>query len=183
MKFSEIHIGLLPKGDKRAYLLLYEDFFSALCNFVISFGLSSEEAKDIVQETFCKLNGNQSIPKGMNSFRAYLYASVRNRSLNYLRDEKRRRAHESVYTSLLDDMLIFDKIAENELYRQMRMFLMEMPPQCRNIFKRVLNGDTSEKIAVDLNISVETVKTQRKKAKRIIKDKYALIYKTICIFL
>ena len=44
-----------------------------------------------------------------------------------------------------------------------------------------LSGDTSEKIAADLKLSVETVKTQRKKAKRILRERYALLFKTFGI--
>ncbi len=183
MKFSELHISLLSKGDKRAFFLLYDNFFTALTIFVQNFGLSKDESEDIVQDVFCRLNNNYTLPDNLNAFRSYLYTSVRNKSLNYIRDEKRRRMNESVFAELRDDLLIFDKIVENELYRQMHLLLNEMPPQCKNIFQRVLNGDTSEKIAKDLNLSIETVKTQRKKAKRILREKYFLVYKSLYTFL
>lgn len=57
----------------------------------------------------------------------------------------------------------------------------ELPEQCKNIFQRTLSGDTSEKIAADLKLSVETVKTQRKKAKRILRERYTLLFKTFGI--
>lgn len=183
MKFSELHISLLSKGDKSAFFLLYDNFFTALTIFVQNFGLSKDESEDIVQDVFCRLNNNYTLPDNLNAFRSYLYTSVRNKSLNYIRDEKRRRMNESVFAELRDDLLIFDKIVENELYRQMHLLLNEMPPQCKNIFQRVLNGDTSEKIAKDLNLSIETVKTQRKKAKRILREKYFLVYKSLYTFL
>jgi len=183
MKFSEVHIALLSKGDKKAFLLLYENFFVALTIFIRNFGLSKDEAEDIVQDIFCRLHNNYNLPSNINAFRSYLYMSVRNKCLNYIRDERRRRDNERQFADLQDDFHIFDKIVENELYRQMHLMVNDMPPQCRNIFRRVLNGDTSEKIARDLNLSVETVKTQRKKAKRIIKERYSLIYRSLYTFL
>jgi RNA polymerase sigma-70 factor (ECF subfamily) len=183
MKFLEAHIGLLSEGDKKAFLLLYENYFVSLCLFIRSFGLSKEESEDIVQEVFCKLNKNYSLPGNLNAFRSYLYTSAKNKCLNLIRDKKRRKNYEETFYSLQDELLIFDKIVENELYRQMHLFISEMPFQCRNIFRRALNGDTSEKIALDLNLSVETVKTQRKKAKKILKERYLLLYRTYFTFL
>jgi len=178
MKFTDVHIGMLSKGDKIAFLLLYENFFASLTIFVQNFGLSKEESEDIVQEIFCRLNSNFNLPGNINAFKSYLYTSARNKCLNFIRDKKRRKINESVFTELQDDLLIFDKIVENELYREMHLLVNDMPPQCKNIFRRVLNGDTSEKIAGDLNLSVETVKTQRKKAKRILREKYSLVLKS-----
>jgi RNA polymerase sigma-70 factor (family 1) len=183
MKFSDVHVGMLSCGDKRAFLLLYDNFFTSLTFFAQNFGLSKDESEDIVQEIFCRLYNNFNLPNSLKAFKSYLYTAVRNKCLNYLRDEKRRRTNEGVFVDLLDDMIIFDKIAENELYREMHMLVNEMPPQCKNIFRRVLNGDTSAKIANDLNLSVETVKTQRKNAKRILRERYTLIYKTLFTFL
>lgn len=187
MIFSEVHIPLLKRGDKKAFLYLYEDYFASLCSFIRGYGLSDDESKDIVQEVFCNLHrsGNlhtSNLPAGLQQFRAYLYQAVRNRAINYIRDERRRRNHEGIYTDLLDESLLFDKIVENELYKEVRRLLAELPPQCKNIFTRVLNGDTSEKIASDLDLSVETVKTQRKKAKRIIRERYSLIYRSFLPF-
>lgn len=182
MVFSEVDIPLLVRGDKKAFLCLYESFFVSLCTFIRGYGLSEDESKDIVQEVFCKLY-KSNLPSNLQAFKAYIYNSVRNRAINHIRDERRRRNHEGIYTDLLDESLLFDKIVENELYKEVRRLLYEMPPQCKNIFTRVLNGDTSEKIADDLNLSIETVKTQRKKAKRIIRERYTLIYRSFLPFL
>ncbi len=182
MFFSEVHIPLLIKGDKKAFLYLYDSFFISLCSFVKGYGLSDDESKDIVQEIFTNLY-KANFPLNLQAFKSYLYNSVRNRAINFIRDEKRRRTHERIFINLLDESLLFDKIVENELYIAARNLLAELPPQCKNIFTRVLNGDTSEKIAADLNLSVETVKTQRKKAKRIMRDRFSLVYQSLHLFL
>ncbi|PKP07508.1 MAG: RNA polymerase subunit sigma-24 [Bacteroidetes bacterium HGW-Bacteroidetes-5] len=182
MIFSEADIPLLAKGDKKAFLCLYESFFVSLCSFIRSYGLSDDESKDIVQELFCNLYKSK-LPTNITAFKSYIYNAVRNRALNFIRDERRRRNHEGAFSILLDESVLFDKIVENELYNEVRRLLCEMPPQCKNIFTRVLNGDTSEKIAADLDLSVETVKTQRKKAKRLIRERYSPIYRSFLPFL
>ena len=119
----------------------------------------------------------------MNTLKSYLYTAVRNRSFNYLRDEKRRSIREAQFlNNLKAEEEGYNSALENEIYRQLKLLLEELPEQCKNIFQRTLSGDTSEKIAADLKLSVETVKTQRKKAKRILRERYTLIFVKI-IFL
>ena len=121
-------------------------------------------------------------PKSSIPLKSYLYTAVRNRSFNYLRDEKRRSIREAQFlNNLKAEEEGYNSALENEIYRQLKLLLEELPEQCKNIFQRTLSGDTSEKIAADLKLSVETVKTQRKKAKRILRERYTLLFKTFGI--
>lgn len=177
MEFTEQEIKALAKGDRYAFQKLYQDFFVPLCVFAENFDMEPQEAEDAVQEVFCKIYYDPSLLEGILTLKSYLYSAVRNRCLNYLRNEKRRRNREGQFMKQLEDERFYaDQVIENEVYRQLKQLLEELPPQCRNIFQRSLNGDTSEKIARDLNLSVETVKTQRKKAKRILRERYTLLF-------
>ncbi|WP_455510003.1 RNA polymerase sigma factor [Butyricimonas paravirosa] len=177
MELTESHIRLLSKGDRKAFRLLYENFFIALCIFARGFHLEREEAEDIVQEVFCKLYDERHLFTNVSSLKSYLYSSIKNGCLNYIRGEKRRKDRESHYYDDVDEeRTFFNDIVESEVYRELKMLMDELPPQCRNIFERVLQGATSEEIAEALQLSVETVKTQRKKAKQILRERYNLLY-------
>ncbi len=179
---KKIDISRLAMGDREAFLSLYENFFVALCIFARNFVNDHTEAEDIVQEVFCRIYDNRMRFENIGSLRSYIYGAVRNECLNHIREMKRRRVRESRYIEeARDESIFFDLMVENEVYRQLHRLLAELPPQCRNIFERTLDGFTSEQIAAALNISAETVKTQRKKAKRIMKERYALLYKTFSI--
>lgn len=182
MEFSEAEIKALEKGDTRIFQKLYENFFVALCVFARNFSLEREEAEDVVQEVFCHLYDERTLFTGLTSLKSYLYVSVRNRCLNYIRDEKRRHCRETLFLDIQkQEEYLFDVSLETEIYRQLKILLDELPPQCRNVFLRTLDGDTSEKIATDLALSVETVKTQRKKAKKILRERYELLFRTFGI--
>lgn len=177
MEFTKREIEALAKGDRNAFQKLYSDFFVPLCVFAENFDLESQAAEDIVQEVFCKIYHEPYLLEGIFTLKPYLYSAVRFRSLNYLRNEKRRRSREEEFMKQLEDERFFcDQVIESEIYRQLNQLLEELPPQCRNIFQRSLNGDTSEQIARDLNLSIETVKTQRKKAKKILRERYSLLF-------
>lgn len=182
-EFTEYQIQLLDKGDCNAYRLLYKHFFTALCIFARNLGLGKEEAEDIVQEIFCHIYREKRLPTNLSAFKTYLYTAVRNRCLNFIRDTQRRKNNEQIYNDTLTDTSFWDQIIASEVYRELQLLLNELPDQCRNIFQRSLNGDTSEKIAADLKLSVETVKTQRKKAKKLLREKYKSLYDIFGIML
>ena len=151
MEFSETEIKALAQGDTKVFHKLYEHFFVALCIFARSFSLKPEEAEDIVQEVFCRMYDEHRLFEGLNTLKSYLYTAVRNRSFNYLRDEKRRSIREAQFlNNLKAEEEGYNSALENEIYRQLKLLLEELPEQCKNIFQRTLSGDTSEKIAADL---------------------------------
>lgn len=174
-EFTESQIQLLGQGDQETYRLLYKQYFAALCVFARNLGLGKEEAEDIVQEIFCHIYYEKLLPTKPEAFKTYLYTAVRNRCFNFIRDTQRRKNNEQIYNETLDNSSFWDQIITSEVYRELQLLLNELPAQCRNIFHRSLNGDTSEKIATDLKLSIETVKTQRKKAKKILREKYRKI--------
>lgn len=178
----EIDVKALSKGDVTVFQKLYENFFGALCVFAREFYVEKMEAEDIVQEVFYRLYDKKQYFSNITTLKAYLYSAVRNSCLNHIRTEKRRKQREfSFLEEISEENYFFDQIVQNEVYRELRQLLEELPEQCRNIFKYTLQGETSEQIARRLNLSVETVKTQRKKAKRILRERYKILYRTIGI--
>ena len=172
MELFELDINALSKGKKEAFFILYKKFFVALCLFAQKFSIGKEAAEDIVQEIFYKLYEERQIFHNILTLQSYLYSSVKNSCLNYIRDEKRRKLRESYYCDEIynNDTTFINDVIENEVYRELYQFLDELPPQCRVIFERVLQGETSETIAKSMHLSIETVKTQRKKAKHILRE-------------
>ncbi len=97
MELFELDINALSKGKKEAFFILYKKFFVALCLFAQKFSIGKEAAEDIVQEIFYKLYEERQIFHNILTLQSYLYSSVKNSCLNYIRDEKRRKLRESYY--------------------------------------------------------------------------------------
>ena len=62
----------------------------------------------------------------------------------------------------------------------------ELPERCRQVFKLHLQGKKNEEISQMMELSVETVKTQKKKAmyflrERLGKSYYCLLYTSRCV--
>ena len=87
MELFELDINALSKGKKEAFFILYKKFFVALCLFAQKFSIEKEAAEDIVQEIFYKLYEERQIFHNILTLQSYLYSSVKNSCLNYIRDE------------------------------------------------------------------------------------------------
>lgn len=119
----------------------------------------TDSAEDIVQEAFTKVWAVVREGQIVNNFKAYMYMSVRNECLTFLRQQ-----HE---TSEIDSL---PEIEENDIdtsERDARIWkaIDSLPTQCREIFlmsKR--DGLTNQEIADEMGISIKTVKNQMTKA-------------------
>ena len=76
------------KGDERAFKKLFDSFFGASCAFVKHYIPEHEAVEDVVQETFINLWEKRGIYSDMVYFKAYLYKSLYNNALFYLRQHK-----------------------------------------------------------------------------------------------
>ena len=64
----------------------------------------------------------------------------------------------------------WEKRLDEELMDILFAEIRRLPKRCREIFLLHLDGLSNEEIAVRCNVSIETVKTQKKRAKKAIKD-------------
>ena len=145
---------------------LFREHYRTLCFYANVVTRDMEAAEDIVQDVFVKCwaavqGGNLEIQQ-----EHYLYRSVKNAALNYLKAKKVRKDY-------ADDYEASHTAAEPEpnllVAAETRARIMEaidrLPPQCRKVFLMCVLEDKSYKeTAEHLNISVNTVKTQMTKA-------------------
>lgn len=119
----------------------------------------SDVAEDLVQNAFT--NAWQSVcdRHEIDNFKAFMYRSVRNECISYL-----RRKRETVGIDAVPEYT--DEVADTSV-RDARIWkaIEELPQKCREVFllcKR--DGLSHEEIAEELGISVKTVKNQMTKA-------------------
>src|SRR5690349_24963911 len=112
---QHVHTDIIAgfhKGNSRAFDLLFDMFFPALCYFANKLIEDRQESEDIVLDTFQKLWARREHFETMPNIKAFLYITVRNTCLNYLRyrETQRKRTHEMV--KLLPDR--FEEDAEQQ---------------------------------------------------------------------
>lgn len=141
---------------------LFHDYYTNLSRFAFTYVKDEAVAEGLVQEVFVNLWQKQEITE-ISSVRSFLYISVRNRALNYLRDHKTRTLHENEFALERDR----DSSCEANEYEHQQLealvidAIAELPEKCREIFELSRNENlTYQQIADQLNISAKTVENQ-----------------------
>ena len=159
-----------------AFRELFSEFYNSLVLFAMGFVEQQDVAEDIVQEVFIAVWERDAQYPTYNAVRSFLYNSVKNAGLNHL---KHKNVEEKYLASLNledegDDIDL--KMMEEELYRLLFKTIDELPDKCRNIFLLHLEGKGNEEIALLLNLSILTVKTQKKRAMSYIRERLGRVY-------
>lgn len=116
------------------------------------------QCKDIVQEAFLRLWDKREEFSSIFSIRSYLYVTVRNLSLNHIRDHRKREIIPDKLPEIPDqEWKSF--ILEEETVRLLYTAISSLPPQSSRIIQLTVQGLNNVEIATTLGISVNTTKT------------------------
>ncbi len=152
---------------ERDFEVLFKAHFKGLCFFAQRYVKDNETAKEVVQDAFFALWEKRDSIDSEKSIRSYLGTSVYNKSLNYLRDNKKFDKDILVAEHLYPEsgLEYSDTMVTKEIKNLIEVSIQELPEKCREIF--VMNRYENMKyqeIADQLSISVKTVEAQMSKA-------------------
>lgn len=161
------------ENKKKAHDLFRELFYAYYANlhrYAFTIVKDSDVASDLVQTVFINLWRQRKALLHDDGVGSYLYKSIYNRSLNFLRDKKTRDEH-VISASRSADSFTDDtghKLSAKELSERISRVLEGLPPKCRVIFEKSrFENKRYAEIAEELHLSVKTVEAQIGKALRI----------------
>jgi RNA polymerase sigma-70 factor (ECF subfamily) len=169
-------IDLLREGNGQAFEKVFRLYFKSLHSYAYTFMKDDERAEEIVQNVFCRIWEKRSQLKTDGSLKAYLYRSVHNESLNYLKQQKNRASLQVHYGGKGEESSVqaSEKVMATELETHIQQALNELPEQCRTIFQMSRFEQLKyQQIADQLNLSIKTVENQMGKALKILRVKLA----------
>jgi len=122
-----------------------------------------DDAKDILTDVFVKLWDRRANFPTLSAIRAFLYITARNQSLDFLKMKKRQDASKTSYSWWMKHPEEVSALILNaELVVQLEQEIRSLPPKCREIVQLAYyEGLTSEQIAQQLGISLQTVWNQK----------------------
>lgn len=119
-------------------------------------------AEEIVQDVFVKLWERKHDFTNDSNTKNFLYLSVRNGCLNYLRDTKRRAQREKQLIPEVSEDDITNNIILSEIWREIDHAINTLPEQCRKVIKMTFEeGKGTDEIANTLGITESTVRNQK----------------------
>ena len=166
---EEFYITGLLQGNEHVFREIFEKYHTRLCYFASTFLATDQDAEDVVQEAFAKLWQRREYFPDLNSIKAFLYITVKNRCLNIYKHGKVVRKYEgSLEEEWESDAMI--RIIESEVLENVFQALEKLPAGCRNVLHlSYFEGMKHKDIAHHLQVSVNTVKTQKTRGLHLLK--------------
>jgi RNA polymerase sigma-70 factor (ECF subfamily) len=163
----------LAGGNEMAFRELYDHYKNEVYSFAMGITRSIPLAEEIVQDSFIKLWQHREELPGIQKFESWFFTIVRNLCYSSLRkialDRKTYSAHEQQpvqQVATAEDIII-----TRENRELVQAAINQLPDQQRRVYLLSQEaGKTYEEIAVELNISRNTVKEHLKRAKAAIKS-------------
>ncbi|MBS1597567.1 MAG: RNA polymerase sigma-70 factor [Bacteroidetes bacterium] len=156
-------------GNEKVFEEIFKTHFKNLHAYACTILNDASDAEEMVQQVFYKVWEKKIKLDIHTSVKAYLYRSVHNECMNYIKHQKVKTVHRQ-YSAMQEEQTIEKndparQLTGNELEKKISAALNDLPEQCRTVFQ--LSRFESLKyheIAFQLGISVKTVEAQMGKA-------------------
>jgi RNA polymerase sigma-70 factor (ECF subfamily) len=154
-------------GEKQQFEHLVGRYQRALYRHAVSIVLDHDAAADMVQDAFVRAYLSLRDCRDRAHFRAWLFRTLRNRCLDYLKEAGRRNVRLDDVEEPLDDAAGPGAIAErNEMRSGITNALAELPPALREAFvMHYVDGMSYETMAELLDASVSALKMRALRAR------------------
>ena len=151
---------LVTRGDEHAFDIIFRRYHRVLYLYSLKLLKDPDVAADIVQGVFVKLwEHAEYLPADVN-VKSYIYSMVRNKVINYIRDNRSRLIHNYIIVQengLVQDLEFLSHVEEVSMQQELEKALDSLPPQQRKIIHLRFEGKSNRQIAEEENLSLNTV--------------------------
>ena len=165
-------LDLFKADPEKGMEAIFREYYAYVSTIVFRILNDSGAAEDIAQEVFLTIWKKRASFKITSSLKAYLSRAARNKSLNYIRDNRVKTDGSAEMPQLPDYSSRPQKDMEGEDLRKRVTQLIDMlPERCRYVFvlSRFENL-TYKEIAGQMGIAEKTVENQISKALKFLKE-------------
>ncbi len=159
---TESIIKLFKKGNQKAYQDLFNKLYPVICLFATKYLKNNDEAEDIAQEAFIELWKQREKFGDFNQLKGFLYLTVKNKCLNKIKHEKVKAEYANDLRLQNDNAYFEEHLIRSEVTAQIYNSVNSLSKQKKEIILLSMQGLKNNEIANELNISVNTVKLQKK---------------------
>lgn len=160
----------INSGSQESYIILFKKYYRPLYKFASNYVMDYDIAHDIVQDFFVDIFEKGILIK--SSLKSYMYTSIKNRCLNFLRSLKIKDEHKDNIIEAHIQSNTLNEYEEGYLVKEIEYILDKMPKKMKMIFNlRIIEDMKFKEISSKLNISENNAKVQMHRAISFIKDK------------
>lgn len=176
MHFDNIFLQELKKGDKKSFEKLFLNTYESLCEYSITITCSKETSEGAVQDVFTTIWEKRDTLKADLNIRAYLFRSVKNRSLDIVQHENIRTKYQNevlrMYSEASDSAK--DLSSTSKLIQRVHQEIESLPEKSKEVYLlHRRDGLTYAEIGQVLGITVKAVEARMTKALKILRERLA----------
>lgn len=170
----DIIVAGVNRKDEKTWGDFYDRFYAALCVYVAKMLPVPDAVEDLVQDVFISVWEGKRTFDDIKELTNYLYRACYNNTLLYIRNNQ---IHDTILSSLAkednsqDEDMIYALTVKEEIIRQLYFHIEELPAEQRRIILLRIEGHTWEEIAERLGVSINTVKTQKSRSYKFLREK------------
>lgn len=145
---------------------IFDKYYKGMCYFAYTLLGDMHLAEDFAQEAFIAFyRKREEIKNEEKVIKSYLYTSIKNSVSNWARHNKVQEKYWlRTGFSEQDDLDIHHALIETEVMTEIYRIVSELPSACQTIFRlSYFEGFSNQEISEQLNLSVNTVKTQKRR--------------------
>lgn len=159
------------KGKLDAFENIFHYIYPTLVSFATRHSLDIMVSEDIAIESLHKAWEKRDQIKSASALKSFLFTSVHNKAINIYRNDQNRKRILSEDINLETTQLFKDLLIEEEVSRLLNKAINELPKGSRDVIKLYMQGLSLPEIAEDLGVSVNTIKTQKSRGIKILREK------------
>lgn len=171
-QIDENIIMQINDGSEQAFSELYKAYYTYLNTIAIYYLFDKNVSLEVVDDVFLNIwykRRNLIYP-----VHSYLIRAVQNGCLNYIRTQRTLQSvldtHQEQMSTFQEECILstpapLQDVELKETETEIRQAVNQLPPKCRSIFEAYFYaGKSAEEIAVEMGLTVSTVRVQIKNA-------------------
>ena len=166
-------VDVLNVKQPEIFESVFHKYYASLCYFANKFVRDDEAARDIVQEVFLRFWESKGKFENQSALKSFLYSCVQN---------VRAKANRRLGLKTPDEEDVFNFQVETDVFEEIFAAIDELPAECQRIFKmsyiEMLDIKT---ICERLDVAESTVKTQRQRAKKYLRERLQHLYPVVTL--
>lgn len=150
---------------RKYYMRYYAILVVYATRIIAAAGMTATEAEDIVQEAFCGMWEHPLAFENETALRSYLYTTVRNMCLDERKHRRVVKQYEAFAAAGSPPLAGIEpeEMEREEMLKRILDMIDAMPRRQREVFLLLIEGKRAKEIAAMMNISINTVKMQKRR--------------------
>ncbi|MEM6262488.1 MAG: RNA polymerase sigma-70 factor [Bacteroidota bacterium] len=164
---QQVQDAFLSHPSQANFEAVFRHFYTPLCSYACKYVGEPLLAEEVVSDVLMKVWQKREELAIQTSLKSFLFASTRNRAIDYLRKYQKAHLHrhEIEPQHAVDTICPERQVIASEMHATLQQAINNLPPQGKNIFQMSRDeGLKYREIAEKLDLSIKTVETHMRRS-------------------